>query len=581
MGNKNIPQAEGEAAQHSESRAALAGYEAWKHALGQILREANAAAYRTKQQTLEHSVLELTKKLADDRFYLTVVGQFSRGKSTLMNAILGKDYLPSGIVPVTSAVTTVSYGTRERVILRYAESNLTREIWVHELADFITERANPGNRNRIAMAEVQVPVEILQRGFFFVDTPGLGSAVQENTATTLNFLPSADAIVFVTSCDAPLTAAELGYLRQCRSSVRQLFVVVNKMDLVPAEEMSRVIDFVKAKVVEELAEAEVRIYAVSARDALAARMNSDACHFEESGLAALEKDIVAYVTSHKQQDFLLQACDRAVEMLVGSGVGDQDALVARVEVLRGEIAQRATDRERPGSSAYEVAGNYQRSDSLLRLNCSVCDRIVDAVFDFLRTYQYDLCVSEEVQREHAEAGGFCAMHTWQYANLASPQGICSAYPRLLFRFSQDLLDLAEGRASHHARNGVSGPPVAAVENCPACQRAAAAGRRAIQELAAAFESAANTEKRPARHFCLTHLEEILRALRSTTIGKDILIHESETFRRVAENLQRYALKHEGRRSDLISEEEWQAPKQALTLLAGHRNVQPNPGRSRR
>jgi hypothetical protein len=51
------------------------------------------------------------------------------------------------------------------------------------------------------------------------------------------------------------------------------------------------------------------------------------------------------------------------------------------------------------------------------------------------------------------------------------------------------------------------------------------------------------------------------------------------FRRVGENLQRYALRHEGRRSDLITEEEWQAPQQALTLLAGHRNVQPRFGTS--
>ncbi len=78
-----------------------------------------------------------------------------------------------------------------------------------------------------------------------MDTPGLGSAVRENTATTLNFLPSADAIIFVTSCDAPLTADELGYLRECRSSVRQMFLVVNKMDLVSEAERKEVVEFVK------------------------------------------------------------------------------------------------------------------------------------------------------------------------------------------------------------------------------------------------------------------------------------------------------------------------------------------------
>jgi hypothetical protein len=203
---------------------------------------------------------------------------------------------------------------------------------------------------------------------------------------------------------------------------------------------------------------------------------------------------------------------------------------------------------------------------------------VDGVFDFLRKYQYDLYVSAEVQREHAEAGGFCAMHPWQYANLASPQGICSAYPQVLFRFSEDLLNLAEGRALKHGTKGVSSPPLPAGENCPACQKAPLAERRAIQELAAAFEVSSNGEKMPGKQFCLTHLEGILRSLRSTAVGKNILLRESETFRRVAENLQRYALKHEGRRSDLITEEEWQAPKQALTLLAGPQNGQPHSGR---
>ncbi len=577
MRNGKTEAAEGERGERADVQTVLAVYEARKHALAQILREVNAAAYRTKQESMERSVVELTRKLADDRFYLTVVGQFSRGKSTLMNAILGKDYLPSGIVPITSAVTAVSYGTRERVVLRTVGSNLTSEIWIHELADFITERTNPGNRKRIEMAEVQVPVEILQRGFFLVDTPGLGSAVRENTATTLNFLPSADAIVFVTSCDAPLTAGELGYLRQCRSSVRQLFVVVNKMDLVPEKEKSRVLEFVKAKAAEELGETEVRIYAVSARDALAARMKGEAGKFEESGLGPLEEDIVAYVMSHRHEDFLLQACDRAAEILATTTVGERDALLGRVEELRREIEHGPAARQGRGVQTQGLARHRQPSDSLLRLNCVVCGRIVDAVFEFLRTYQYELSVSKEVQQRHAEAGGFCAMHTWQYADLASPQGVCSAYPQVLLRFSEELVDLAEGRASKHGVNGVSSPPLPPAESCPACQKAAAAEQRAIREFAAIFENAADEAEIPGKRFCLTHLEEILRALRSTAAGKRLLLRDSETFRRVAENLQRYALKHEGRRSDLITEEEWQAPKQALMLLAGHRNVQPHIG----
>jgi len=553
----------------SDVRAGLASYEHHKHQIAQILREIHADAYQSKNQDVEHEVSQLANKLASDRFYLTVVGQFSRGKSTLMNAILGKEYLPSGIVPTTSAITAVSYGSREKVVLRRSDTNLTSEIGIRDLADFITERINPGNRERIEMAEVQVPVEILHRGFFLVDTPGLGSALKENTATTLNFLPSADAIVFVTSSDAPLTATELGYLRQCRSSVRQLFLVVNKMDLVGEEGRSQLIEFVRAKAQDELEDGNVRVFAVSARDGLAARGSSDKEKQQRSGILELEEKIVSYLTAHKQGDFLAQICERTAELLVKSRLPNREPLLARVELLRRSVEPAAINEAR----LQKHSGASERTDSsVLRVSCAVCNRIVDAVLDFFRTYQYELYVSADVQREHAEAGGFCPMHTWQYANLASPQGICGAYPEVLFRFSEDLRDIAEGHAPKHASEGVAGPPLPPDRSCPACHKARAAEQTVVREIAQALEEgqSGRTEKR----LCLTHLEDVLLELHSSSVAKELLERESNTLRQIAENLQRYALKHEGRRSDLITEEEWQAPNQALTLLAGHRNVQP-------
>jgi ribosome biogenesis GTPase A len=551
----------------------LAEYESHKHAIAQLLREIHAAAYEAKNESLERAVQEVTHKLAEDRFYLTVVGQFSRGKSTLMNAILGKEYLPSGIVPTTSAITAVSYGSREKVVLRRAGSNLSSEIPLAQLADFVTERINPGNRDRIQMAEVQVPVEILQRGFFLVDTPGLGSAVRENTATTLDFLPSADAIVFVTSCDAPLTVGELGYLRSCRSSVRQMFLVLNKMDLVPEGERENVRAFVKRKVQEEWEGDDFCFYAVSAREALSARIHSDAQALCESGLPELENAIVHYLTGHRQTDFLLHLCDRTGELLAEASFAPNEALATRLASLRAGIK---------GGGSVEESGTWRKkaphTGSVLKVSCAVCDGVVDAVLDFLRHYQYELYVSAVTQQSHARAGGFCPMHTWQYASLASPQGICSAYPQTLLRFSEDLLSLAEGSSPKYVLNGVVEPPLPADTTCPACVKAREAEQAAVRDLVRRLESAAEGNQAAEPRFCLTHLEAMLLALRDLSVAKRLLEREGEMLRRIAENLQRYALRHEGRRSDLIAEEEWQAPRQALTLLAGHHSVQPHFGR---
>ena len=167
----------------------LRQYERLKSALAEILR----SAIMNREQILPRDeVRALFTRLAEDRFNLVVVGRFSRGKTTLMNAMLGTDRLPTGIVPVTSVITTVSYGTEERVVLHYRDTSLFL-IPIAELAEHVTEQGNPGNVQRIRTAEVQLPAELLRRGFYFIDTPGFGSSIVENARTTEAFLPEADA----------------------------------------------------------------------------------------------------------------------------------------------------------------------------------------------------------------------------------------------------------------------------------------------------------------------------------------------------------------------------------------------------
>ncbi len=178
----------------------LQQYDHAKSVLAEILRSATIRTDRIPEAVRNHF-----SQLAQDRFNLVVVGRFNRGKTTLMNAMLSTDRLPTGIVPVTSVITTVTYGSEEKVVLYYRHTSLFLEIPISQLAEHITERGNPGNRRGIRTAEVEMPAELLRRGFHFIDTPGLGSSIIENTRTTEAFLPEADAFVLVTSYDSPLS----------------------------------------------------------------------------------------------------------------------------------------------------------------------------------------------------------------------------------------------------------------------------------------------------------------------------------------------------------------------------------------
>jgi predicted GTPase len=187
-----------------------------KQQIGDLLRAAMQFFERIKEEACLDQCRALLVKLAEDRFNLAVVGQFKRGKSSLMNAVIGRELLPTGLLPLTSAITTLCYGPKELVVLKRKNWTIDQEIPISDLAAFVTEQGNPGNEKGILEARVEMPSPFLRRGIHFIDTPGIGSSRQENTATTYAFLPEADAVIFVTSVEAPISEAEEIFLQDVR-----------------------------------------------------------------------------------------------------------------------------------------------------------------------------------------------------------------------------------------------------------------------------------------------------------------------------------------------------------------------------
>jgi len=257
---------------------------------------------------------DLIVKLAEDRFTLAVVGQFKRGKSSLMNAIIERELLPVGVLPLTSAITILRYGPKERLLIRRANVALPfpEEFPVRRLPEFVTEKGNPGNRQQIKSATIEVPLPFLRRGLEFVDTPGVGSAIEANTATTLNFLPECDAVLFVTSVDSPFTRLELEFLKNIRQHIRKIFFVVNKTDLLGSDERQDVLNFVRDTISNQMETGDVKIFPVSARLGLAAKFDGGWSERLESGLTELEDSLAHFLSGEKASVFLTAITNRAL-----------------------------------------------------------------------------------------------------------------------------------------------------------------------------------------------------------------------------------------------------------------------------
>jgi small GTP-binding protein len=555
----------------------LKQYEQKKFAIAEIIR--SAQAIDTKDGTLRSDCRDLLARLAEDKFNLLVVGRFSRGKSTLMNAILGGDYLPTGIVPLTSAIATIRYGSRKQVVLNFSDSGLRHEIPLSRLAEYVTQKENPGNVKKLAYAEIELPVEILRRGFFFVDTPGLGSPIIENTLTTERFLPEADAFVLVTSYESPLSEEEDRILHRIHNANKKLFVVINKQDTVSTEERNEAINFVRERL-ERLSFIDTtQIFSISARQGLEAKQAQNQEQIESSGLHAFEIELLHFLTNERAQSFLVNTYERTMTFLIQRSRSQEHPeyeepyknLIGQFRDLRGTILGIPNQPEKVSTATEDINVNSYALQINQKTGCNICGAILEAILGFLREYQYELIINPEVQQEHARRGGFCSLHTWQYETISSPYGVCVAYPELVHRLAAELKGFASeiGRRGESIENIRSLLPTA--KTCRICNVRIDAEKQAVQNMAEiALRATAPGVHIPA--CCLSHLIMAGEAIGPGDSAQRLFESHANLLERTAEDLQRYAIKHDALRRYLTSEEERQASLLALLLLAGHRNV---------
>lgn len=562
----------------------LKQYEQAKFGIAEILRTTKAAD--SKDETFRSGYRELLTRLAEDRFNLLVVGRFNRGKSTLLNALLGGNYLPTGIVPLTSVITTVRYGTRKQVFLNFYNSGsdkgvsgLRKGVQLSQLADYVTQQSNPGNIKNIAYAEIELPVEILRRGFFFVDSPGLGSPIIENTQTTERFLPEADAFILVTSYESPLSEEEDRILHRIRYANKKLFVVVNKHDTVSAAERTEVLRFVKERIEKLGFAGEPQIFSISARLAAEAAQSTKKELLDESGLRPFQTALLQFLTEERAELFLANMYERSRDYLRqwARSINQQEDVSSHIweqlskfrEMYLGSMLAKESEIEVREEEQSSLPGTLQIHK---RTGCRVCGAVLDAIFHFLSKYQYELSVSAEAQRDHANRGGFCPLHTWQYENISSPYGVCTSYPELAYRIAKELKVFAV--QANHADGSLEEMRdlLPTTKTCRVCEVRISAERTAVAECAEQVRQLSGAAGGQLPACCLPHLISVVATMGEGEPARQLLKAHAFFFERTAEDLQRYALKHDALRRYLTSEEDRQAAQLILLLLAGHRSI---------
>ena len=275
----------------------------------------------SRKLKLEGSVAsldEVIKRLSEDTFNVAIVGEFKRGKSTLINALLEKSILPSDVMPTTATLNKVTYGITPFARIEYLDGH-TEDIPVEELENYVTKLTPESEEiaRTVKVATVFYPINYCKNGVTIIDTPGLNDN-EAMTEVTLSVLPETDAAIMVMMCGAPFSQSECEFLEQkiMACDVGRVLFVVTGIDLYDEEDQEklmrvfrkRITDavLVKAKTIygEDSPEYEayvrklgnIRIYGLNAKGALKAKKKNDAAALAESKFpefeAALEKFLV-------------------------------------------------------------------------------------------------------------------------------------------------------------------------------------------------------------------------------------------------------------------------------------------------
>lgn len=177
---------------------------------------------------IKEALINLSKSVTT----VLVCGEFKRGKSTFVNALIGRNVCPTDTDICTSVVSIIKYGEKPKATRSYGDfSNIKSQ--VIDFEDI--ERYTVGSAEEIdntLFIEIELPLNALKQGLVLIDTPGVGGLDPRHATLTNYFLPQADVTLFMTDVNEPLTTTELDfYKNKVLQYAKHSAVIVNKADL--------------------------------------------------------------------------------------------------------------------------------------------------------------------------------------------------------------------------------------------------------------------------------------------------------------------------------------------------------------
>ena len=320
------------------------------------------------------------RRVTEEDLYVVAIGEFKRGKSSLLNALIGRPVLPVGVVPLTAVVTVLRRGPARAVA--HFEDGSASDVDARALDKYVTEAGNPGNRQGLARVEVALPDLELPPHVALIDTPGLGSVYESGTDHTLGFLPQLDVAVMVLSVDQPLTEAEEKLAGRLRDQGAEVLFVMNKTDYLSPSETDEAVRFVTMRLA-QTGYAQPMVLGVSAKTALRGGSASGIGGLRRrlADLIAQRYDAIHAAQAKRRIAGLLDELEMTYslrEEIESKGEVELDAALRALDESRGKVARLTEEQDAVFAHSIQRT-EHQLSERMTAFQTELERRLLEAV----------------------------------------------------------------------------------------------------------------------------------------------------------------------------------------------------------
>lgn len=346
--------------------------------MGKTASEIKEWAYRLKAKEQEP-------------FNLVIIGDFKRGKSTLINAILGKYIVRTNVLPETATINRIRYGDTDSAVAILQDGKKARltleELSRDKLQKIIEELPAP-----IQYVEIESNNPILKE-ISVVDTPGLGDLFQAYDEVVKEYIQKADALIYVSSARAPLSLSERAFISALSIPDRfsRFYLVINMMDTLDSQEDMAKVSSRTKELMDDLV-AQTPIFPLSALDEYSRIMDMKRPRDDMADQLALQFE---YFRSMLSEDILVHKDVIRAQRIAATAdtmLCQSISFMARMmDILSGNMSDMATFEKEQQEKNQELVREVESAISKINLNIDqMCVQSINWMSQFMERLKEEI-----------------------------------------------------------------------------------------------------------------------------------------------------------------------------------------------